>query len=289
MLFLLIGITSLILLVYTCSLDEGNSRPMKEIASLAKTSELEDLLDLGMHPVDTFSATALIDSSLILLKLDGSTSMNKLMNEPDSAVIHQLRDSALSLHVSAHANQGFVTGVRLWFTLNNSTINCLFEPVCLYSSDTGSVRTYSITSNQRLFYLENHNLMTADSIHLARMSDYYQGIRFKDDPSVNSYRTFISSTENRGDVRSLLYSFQEIDSVMLNNSSVSVKLWSYAYRLRINDTIRSRQGIMLSPAAYSNGSKSNPEKIRLSFKGRLADRANPCPPECDQVSFRVLR
>ena len=280
---------SLMGLCTACSDSAGENKSIKLDVNLIKTIDIEDVLDLGTHPMGRDTADLFIDSTSLLLSVQGGAGANAFVAQLNQAALMALRDSAKAIHSANYPNSNFVTAVRLWLSMDNYSVKSIYEPLSLCTSDTGTTRTYSVISANRFFVYQGGNFVNASTGELVKIDSYQQNMLFRIEPNNTNYRHFIKAETDRGDAKSLLYTFQELDSVMMSNQSSAVKIWSYGYRNRIQDTLRSRQGLLLSPENYDYKTKTNPKSIRLTFKGRLADRAKLCPPNCSEVSYEIVR
>jgi len=253
----------------------------------SESDTIEDVLDLGMHPLGSDTAENYIDSTSLLLSINSTQSLNLLLEQIDSAALAGFRWRSNALHKAHEHTQHYVSAVQIWFSLSNQKIKCLYEPLSLCSADTGKTKTYNVYKNDQYYIYRNDSFVVASTNDLGKITAYQQNIKFRENPQSTQYRDFVIDSSDTGDVTSVIYTFQEFDSVMVSNKAQRLSLWNYAYRKTTTAGLRSRHSILLSPDSFALNNLHNPKSIRLPFKGRFANLANPCPPSCESVSFKT--
>ncbi len=277
-------LTSAILVA--CS--SGKEEEKEDVLLLVNQSDtLEDRLDLGMHPLGTDTAEHYIDSTNLLLSINCTQSLNLLLEQLDSAALAGFRWHSNTLHKAHNHTQHYVSAVQIWFSLSNQTIKCLYEPLSLCSADTGKTKTYSVYKSNAYYVYRNDSFVVAGTNDVAKLVSYQQQIKFRENLQSTQYRDFVVDAGDAGDITSVIYTYQEFDSVMVSNKAQRLSLWNYAYRKTTSAGLRSRHSILLSPDSFAVNNLHNPKSIRLPFKGRFANLANPCPPSCESVSFKT--
>ncbi len=253
----------------------------------AQSDTIEDILDLGMHPMGSDTAINYIDSTNLLLSINTTHTLNLLLEQIDSAALAGIRLKSNALHKAHNHTQHYVSAMQIWFSLNNQKIKCLYEPISLCSDETGNTKTYTIYNNQEYFLYRNDSFVVANTNDLNKIEAYQQSIKFKENLQTNVYRDFVVDNTDAGDITSVIYTFQEFDSVMISNNSRRIKLWNYAYRKDTSVGLRSRHSILLSPDSFALNNLHSPKFVRLPFKGRFANLANPCPPSCTNITYKT--
>lgn len=271
----------------TSSKKESEEKATATQATVAEAQKKinEVRLDINTHPVPIMEALTLINATHTGLCPPAGIIFNIQMDALGTQDIATLKDSA-SLIQSTDPHKA--TGLKIWFTYNQGKLGCLYEPILFSSGEQTTTKTFSVYTNNQLYKATTTGLQFADSQDLSFIQKYEDSIRFRN-PGSSSCRPFISSIHEDGDARSMLYSFQEIDSVQMSNTSPGVKFWSYTYSKNISGNLLTKHGIMLSPIDF------NDEKLKLTdtvkmfiFKGKFANHANPCPPHCERVIYKCL-
>jgi hypothetical protein len=253
----------------------------------SESDTLEDVLDLGMHPMGSDTAENYIDSTNLLLSINATQTLHLLLEQIDSAALAGFRLKSNALHKAHNHTQHYVSAVQIWFSLSNQTIRCLYEPLSLCSADTGKTKTYAVSNSNTYYLYRNDSFVVAGTNDLGKITAYQQNIKFRENLQSTQYRDFVVDPSDAGDVTSVIYTFQEFDSVMVSNTAKRLSLWSYACRKNTTAGLRSRHSILLAPDSFALNNLHNPKSIRLPFKGRFANLANPCPPSCASVSFKT--
>ncbi|MBL7901199.1 MAG: hypothetical protein JNK73_04320 [Bacteroidia bacterium] len=259
----------------------------EDLLPVTQSDTLEDVLDLGMHPMGSDTAENYIDSTNLLLSINSTQSLNLRLEQIDSAALAGFRWRSNTLHKAHNHTQHYVSAVQIWFSLNNQTIRCLYEPLSLCSADTGKTKTYTVSNSNTYYLYRNDSFVVAGTNDLGKITAYQQNIKFRENPQSTHYRDFVVDPSDAGDITSVIYTFQEFDSVMVSNKAQRLSLWNYAYRKNTTAGVRSRHSILLAPDSFALNNLHNPKSIRLPFKGRFANLANPCPPSCASVSFQT--
>jgi hypothetical protein len=272
--------------IVSCS-SSGEEEKEDLVPVTSQSDTLEDVLDLGMHPMGSDTAENYIDSTNLLLSINSTQSLNLLLEQIDRAALAGFRWRSNTLHKAHNHTQHYVSAVQIWFSLSNQTIKCLYEPLSLCSADTGKTKTYTIYNSNAYYLYRNDSFVVASTNDLGKLTTYQQNIKFRENLQSTQYRDFVVDASDAGDITSVIYTFQEFDSVMVSNKTQRLSLWNYAYRKNTAAAIRSRHSILLSPDGFAINNLHNPKTIRLPFKGRFANLANPCPPSCASVSFKT--
>lgn len=257
----------------------------------------EEPLDLTTHPVPISSASVMINLTHSLIVQPASQNYNIVLKGLTLNQLNQLK--AKSCDLSSNCNDTYkVTGIKLWYAIKSSgaidSLKCYFEPVFLCSSDQDKVKTYKVypkkhdlpdTSN--LYYFENENLKPCTSDHINEITAYRNKIQFIECQNSTNPRSFVNTDDPTGDTKAVLFTFQELDNIMIDNTVNSITLFSMASFDYYSGKLKVQHSIICAPGSYKFAETMAPIYYR-SFKDMLGNHANPCPPHCDDVVLKSI-
>jgi len=248
---------------------------------------IEDTADLCTHPVLVQTAEAEILFAYQTLSINNH-SLPVFIQSIDSASIRQLRLYSINERAGNPDWGDFVTAVQIYLGLNakEDSICLLFQPVLLCKGvNTGDVYKTSWEYPGYFNYNGTNFALSNDSSCILR---YQSLIQFKQ--ANGSIRNFNPSADSTGDTKSLLLSFQELDSVFISNKSNVIHFWNSVLQIPVSSGLYTKHSLLLSPKQYGPTDFKNRAKrktlLKLPFAGNFANRSHLCPPSCDEVSYK---
>lgn len=277
----------LLILFFSCSTQSGNEENQGQIvqetdstkAILVNCNFTETPLDLSTHPVEKSEASKLIDSTNFLLKATNQQTINPLLETIPLSILNELKSMACSLDHTCSGNPGKVTAVRFRFAMDNTfRLYCVYEPLLLCSPTVTEETEFSVHSSEIFKVINGGQLSDLSTGQFNDTTQYKIHIKFLDSTDTTHPRD-----HNIGqDYMSITYTFQELEAIMNHNSTLGIKLWSFASRK--NGV--TRHSIIVSPDTYDYFSESLSGNLNMIFKNKLGDHANPCPPQCERITLR---
>jgi len=243
-----------------CGQDNNESRE----AFAKPKSKTEDSIDLSNHPVDEGPGNLQIrmchDSVTI-----NNVGLGRLVDSIPFKDFSILKSKAKAIGAADTGN--YILALKFIFGINtnNDKINLIYQPLYLKKKAPGK---YEPAGDSMFVY--NHGNGKFESINdSSDIIRYRQNIRFHG-------RTFNAATDSSGDVKSLVFSFQEIKQEIKDNQDSVVFLFNAAEILP--GQTRIKHTLLLGT-----------EKVRITplFYRKFGNLSHLCPPSCEEHIFDV--
>jgi hypothetical protein len=232
----------------------------------------ENVLDMAPFPLMRQYGDAEIRDCRTYLKINGA---------PIDEKIHSISFSAfaslfnIATQLKPAAVNDYVTGLRINYGIDsNDKFSVIFQPVCLVANGTQAPNftIYTPIDGPDFIYKENQ-FSFSPALNRNVVAGYPQKIQIlhMGDPAPSPYVP--------GDVLSVIFPFQEIYTLMLDNiNEASIDLYNSIRKTTTPAGIQIQHAMLLSP---------NLPAPLFGFSGKYANRANLCPPDCDAKLVRI--
>lgn len=283
------------------SISEGKA--VKSISNI-KTTTGEDKIDITDHIVEEEEAIDDIQNGTDWLSAYDDT-LPALAQTIDTSSIYSLWRMVRNIHTQIGGCNNYVTALKISLGLNsdinNPKMELLYQPVYLCripdnNNDDEDSYTVSFTTGDYYAYTKISNTWT-----FAPVGDIESLNRYKENIRIKRYllpwsREFRHDNDETGDVKSMIFPFQEIDSVITHNHASHVLIWNYAFRSTLNMGIYTKHNLLLSPPLPLEVAQGSDKKLLnfrgidfllAGYRGSYANRSHLCPPSCDEVTYKI--
>lgn len=178
----------------------------------------------------------------------------------------------------------YLTGIRINFGFDGSSIQLLYQPVIMKwerfdgitMDDIYKVEEGKTPSGDPLYYCCNTGAVAILSHEIAEtyIGDYKRFIRIKHNLNVNEQHTPHTST----DVESIIVAFQTVFSLLHKENSGTLFLHNCVRELKENQSDNVKHSILMSAAKIVLGSNSGHQ---------FSNRSHLCPPCSNKVGYDV--
>jgi hypothetical protein len=282
-----------------CNRNKSNIEPA--LTSIVSTScltfENEDAIDLGPHVLDTNTAKVEAAAFNPNVVTSATGTLPLLIETIAANAFCKLKDSADALK-SRDTCSHYVTGIRLIFGLNSNfnEVTLLYQPVflCRISSESG-YGSYAIDEyNGSGYYYYNRSSssfeITTDASSFHRYRDSIL-ISHTPNDAYSHFRYPSLGNDTLTDVRSVIYTFQEIAALITDNGTTPyVKLWNTVQNINVPSagTVVRKHAVLLGPdhLHVTGGSSSSPCSGG-GFCDAFANLQGMCPPGCIKLIYAV--
>jgi hypothetical protein len=274
--FLLLGIL-------TCMIGCGNSNEPKESLSSQEITvvKAEDSIDLSLNPIDTAKGHRQMDTCKWFIKIQGITSLPSYADSIESTALAALRLIASGLQ--SPTPDHYICALKIIYALNadSTKMELLYKPVLLKRKviDTPKVNVEYEPTVAPSFYKYDHTIdsfvTTNDISGIAR---YRNAMKFKRLGS--SVFTDFDPNDSTGDVRSIVFSFQEISAELKQNKSTVLFLLNADESVKISGQMFLKHTLLLAPDVL----RFTKDTI---FYRRFGNLSHLCPPSCNNHFFNL--
>jgi hypothetical protein len=246
-----------------------------------------------IHPPTGYADFALKNADLFINYNGTNIAIDSMSNKIDTLYLRTIYNSALTKVNGSN----YVTALQIKYGINSHKIKLYFKPICLTrdSSKTIGSTLYGYYSNHNNFdncyytyspqgfskanyvsQFQPDSLSYLDSIHIRHHAGGTIG-------------SFNNTGNDSGDVSSVIYSFQELYSLVKNNpNSRYIKVSNIGINVNVlvngvNKTFI-KHDIMFGPCDLPP-MKTAPVSGSGTFYNQYADLAGMCPPSCGELSY----
>ena len=261
-------LTGILLLSFGCN----------EKAENTITLGSEDVIDLSKNPIDTVLGKQLINNCIDSIRIDSTIKLTRVAESIHKNGLVALKNLALQMKGSYQGN--YILGFRITYGLNsNNKIKLFYQPVFLKKDSTATVKTnvkYAAEESSTYYKYANSSPyfspVTSQTV-TAAVNNYTAHINFMNNikkPAV--WRGFKNGidTDSTADAKSLVYSFQETDSIMIENNTDMIYIYNAAENKYANHKTYMRHSLLIGFE----------DKGVHSFYKKFGNLSHLCPPSC---------
>lgn len=239
--------------------------------------------------LDTSVARKNIENSQNIFQIDGKD-MPLLADELKYSDISTLSTAASTIVCGGCPNTLRV--VRIFYALNNSTLTLYYQAVAacattktMVTSANGVLREYNLCGPGKFFRHAGNQFVELNSAQIIQkdvdIAAFQAQTKFRLNIS-GSYDTFklTSESDGTGDVKSVVYSIDELSFMCPTNTS-KVLLWNSVEKTKVSGQHYSKHSLVISTSNVTIATK----KLRIPSTEIFADLAHICPVNCNTFSF----
>ncbi len=294
-----------IMTFWGCTSGQGKSRDLlvnvqPELMMISHTAYLigEDTLAL---PGDTIHVTvannrfAIKDTCLYIAYGGKFNSIDSLADKVDTMSISKLYDTAYKRNTGGH----FITVLQIKYGLHNHAVKLYYKPLCLTRDSMtkpGSTYKYGYYSNHNKFdsnyycYSSGTGFLRAPykNQFLKDSLNYIDSIRIRHHLNNAIPGYFYTADNDTGDIHSVIYSFQEINALMLCNSgSAYIKISNVGQKVVISSSLSFyKHTILMGPNSLEPGGHGASSGSGVYYNV-YAGMAGLCPPSCSEQQYQL--
>lgn len=270
-LFYLFSIT---LLLFSCTEKTSEDTPKKN--GLEQNPLIEDRINLERHPVDTNYGNLKINLSQYCILADSTKAFPIVIETINRKALVEFKEFAMNL--APGYNGHYLLGINITYGLNDSLEKMLlyYKPVFLkyLSKDEAKKETsYQPMYGQQFYqYIDSTKSFSAasESAVTQAANNYSLHVTFK--TAGNKYfRKFLKTDSNdaKGDVTSIIYPLQELDSILIANKVDDIVV------INAGDIIQGslKHSLLLGPRLFNKDKE-------LIFRKKYGNLSHLCPPSC---------
>jgi hypothetical protein len=278
------------LLLATCSAPEQPLSQSNFSQQCVMDFSNEDSLNLTGHVKDTTAG----QMEILNFQQNISTTLNStlpfLIDSIYSDAFCALKDSADRYHVTGGECVNYFTALEISYGLNPdfNAITVLYQPVylCKISGQNNYAVNYS-----RTYYKYNPAsssfVLTTDTSSFKRYTDSILISHTASDPPSHFQNPPVGN-DTLGDVRSVIFPFQEIAALISDNKSPYLKIWNAVRNVQVisaGETLNKHDLLLgpvqlhipLGPITTTCGS--------ALFCNKFANLGGLCPPSCNIIYY----
>ncbi len=280
-------------LIFFCSCDNNNGNnndsSKKEEISVNRNKEAvistltatEDTLDLSRHPNDITLGNLKIEMSRYTIFIDSTTPLEETLETIHRDAIKNLKTLALNID-NAYTGR-YLLAVKINYGINpmNKKMKLFYQPVLLKNITNGIQKTdviYTVSVSPTYYKYVNSpkpSFVAVGQQTVNVMTEYYrQHITFKRNDN-RYYRIFkeASDTDSTADVKSILYTIQELDSLMIGNNVDKIHIFNAVENLNVSGVPYLKHSLIL-------GAERLRDTVSIFYK-KYGNLSHLCPPSCN--------
>ncbi len=253
----------------------------------------EDPIDLSADVVQVNSGKNYETYAISDLKIS-NTSIEPVTFMLYKYVINRLQGIANQLGPTGGSG-GYITGLQIKYGIDTThspySIELFLRPGYFKRGSTAGIantyyyNTVAADNNPSNFFysLSTDGTITQDVTgknvdDQKHYQKYMTIVHYTNDPKP----WFNPSMSDTGDIRTLIYSFQELDTIMKVNSDTAIKLRNISYPFPVGSTPYLKHDLLLVPSGLN---LTNTSLMKTNFPTKVyANLANMCPPDCPSAS-----
>ncbi len=244
----------------------------------------EDIINLERHAVNSDYGNLRISMCRYIILIDSSKVLSKIVDVLTKEKIHELRERALTIGSEAGYSERYLLAVKITYGLNkNNQIKLFYQPVFLKNrandADTTDVVYDPLVSPIYYRYQKDSGFVEIDtSLVNKAIENYRMHISFKRDDN-RYFRTFKNTDDNdsTADVKSILYSFQEMDSIMTGNKTDELYIFNAAEEMKVREKLYLKHSLILGPGELKD------KTWQPIFYLKYGNLSHLCPPSCNNA------
>ncbi len=307
--FILIKICSIFLLCFVIGCSDNQLK--SQVTPKALINPKSDDINVLPCAIDTTAAKKEFADCDSYVAINGKLKLVRVVDIISTAELDRLRDTADSLAFAANDTSDYIPCLEIALALNSTykKMELLYKPVfAIKNRDStdlvhgGKWRFYDVVDNPYYYKFDSINgtlVKTYDSAGIKRYQDTMMFYNFND----KKFEKFNQSLNSTGDVRSLIFPFEEIDSLLsANGPTKSVKFVNTALTKQFSAMDSCiKHSILLSPddlmpaceftVDFSKSSRIKLKKTSFVLGGGIsreyANLAHLCPPNCKRLVYKL--
>ncbi len=290
-----------ILLMISCGPSNETADNAKSMMALSTTPcsmnyASEDSINLNDHVWDTAVAVPEISHFTLYVGSSASSTLPLLADSISRNAFCLLKDSADKMHQSDTSCNHYITALKLTLGLDVglSKVQLLFQPayLCLVNK-TGNSGSYQLKGISTTYYMYDASTesfsVSTDTASKQRYIDNIL-IEHKRGEAKSAFRQPVAGNDTLGDVISVIYSFQEIISLINDNANTAyVKVWNAIQDKYIPSVgyYLQKHTLILGPSQLNVPIKPFTPVGSGIFSNKFANFAHLCPPSCNGLTFKL--
>ncbi|MFL5763611.1 MAG: hypothetical protein ACJ77K_06685 [Bacteroidia bacterium] len=237
----------------------------------------EDTIDLSKHPITQDTANSQKNAFQNSFLADSIYRLNSIIDTISYTDFKLLRDSAQAI-ISGSGHH--VLGLRFiyGYDIAHRKISILYQPVYLKNIDypKKSNAHYQPYAHSTLYKYQSgasHRFVVATSTDTACIAAYKDHIWCLHHGKAN-FERFISKNDSTGNVRSIVFSFQEIDAEIIDNGAKTIILHNAGENVFKNTN---KKHVLILGCETLKGV--------ILFYRKFGNLSHLCPPGCSDSYF----
>ncbi|MES2132210.1 MAG: hypothetical protein V4506_07650, partial [Bacteroidota bacterium] len=265
-----LGLT--LLFIYSC---DPEKKTLGKIGRL--TLPNEDVIDLDNNAVlesDGDAQMQLFEDSILIRP---NTKISLKAEIIDTGAFRSLRDSAKKIDLNYSGSYILALKIIYGMNLTNKKMNLLYEPLFLKKTPTSNAKInaeYTVSSGSYTYKYDNNTSKFKQATSLGASTVYQDNIYIKRSGSGFGGFYYNNDQDSTGDVKEVVFSFQEIDSIIQGNPTTrKVYVLNAAEPLTINHKKYFKHILLLGPDDLA-------PPVGPIFYMKFGNLSHLCPPNC---------
>jgi hypothetical protein len=264
------------------SCDRKSDKTPKEKESAKIVTGGEEIVDLSNHTKGQKEGDSLREIFVNNISLDCGIfedlpPLPEIAGRVDSLALDSLKKLALNLKGSYPGKYILGFGMTYGLTLPLYKLKLLYKPVFLKKLSADEVKTnseYLVIKDTSYYHYTSGKFMRVNkSVAKAAMQNYTLHISFNDG-NPKQCRSYKDLDDINGDVKFVIYTFQETDSILSGHDADSI----YIFNIGESYGTQLKHGLLL-------GSEQFP--FKELFYQKYGNLSHLCPPSCNTITLNV--
>lgn len=268
------------LIVFSCGSNEKIAEE-KERTIKPKLTGTEDVIDLERHVVNAGYGNTRMMLSKFSIHVSKRPVLPELLGSIHKNGVKSLK--TLARDIEPGYTGRYLLAVRIIYGLNEAKDNMklYYQPVLFKNITNGTKKdtvyyqpvisptVYKFSPNTSPYFFS----VTQETV-TAAVSNYTLNMTFKKED--DSYRPFKNTAESdsTGDVLSVIYPIQEMDSIMSGNDAEEIHIFNAAEIMYVSSVPYIKHSVLLGHAKILKGKES------YLFQMKYGNLSHLCPPSC---------
>lgn len=290
-------------MLFSNSCGDGNNNLTESNSNMTTSSEScsmvfggEDSINLIGHVWDTTAAIPEISHFSLYIGSTASSTLPLLADSISKNAFCALKDTADKFHMSDTNCNHYITALKITLGLDSTSrkIQLLFQPafLCLVPC-TGTSASFQLKGISTTYY--TYNAIT-ESFSIASDTSSKQRyidkilIEHKIGEPKSKFRQPVAGNDTLGDVISVIFSFQEIISLIDCNANTDyLKIWNAIQNNYIPSVgyALQKHSLILGPKQLNVPLMPFTPVGSGIFSNKFANFSHLCPPSCNLLSYNL--
>lgn len=267
---LCLGLT--LLFIYSCDPDLKTSEKIGRLT--LPDEDIIDLKDNAVREHDGIVQMQLFEDSILIRP---NTKIPLKAEIIDTGAFRSLRDNAKKIDPSYSGNYILAVKIMYGMNLTNKKMNLLYEPLFLKKTPTSNSKIhaeYEVSTGSYTYKYDNATAKFKQVTSLSSLTTYQDNIYIKRSGSGFGGFYYNNDQDSTGDVKEVVFSFQEIDSIIHGNPTTrKVYILNAAEQLTISHKKYFKHILLLGPDDLA------PPAVPI-FYMKFGNLSHLCPPNC---------
>lgn len=266
---------------------QAEQKEASKTATQIAMSVPEDVIDMYLHIVEPPDGLRQLQAAVDSIFIGCTDTIPVLVDKIDSTHFRMLKDSAIKIDPAYEGRR--IYALRFIYGLGeDKRMQLIYQPLLLKRDCNDTIKVnaeYTPDSCVSYFKYTTKGFEVVSPSYMQTVVDRYQrNITFLNGKKKGEKlcRPFNFAMDTTGDVRRIVFSFQEIDSLLIGHNATELYVLSSAKILNIGGKNYTKHLMLLGSENFHV--KGFSQGI---FYNKFGNLSHLCPPSCDRHAFNL--